>query len=242
DKSRELRALAADIAALSPLVTVSHEPAGGDRTPLMAILSPARGTRIEFAGVPLGHEFTSLVLALLHSGGHPPKIEDDVLGQIESLEGDFRFEIYVSLSCQTCPDVVQALNTIAARNAAVRPVMIDGALFQDEIESRTILAVPAVYLNGEPFAQGRISLPDILRRLDGKAAERESAALSARAPYDMLVVGGGPAAASAAIYAARKGLRTGIVAENFGGQVLDTLGIENFISVKATEGPALASS
>src|SRR5690606_38026124 len=162
--------------------------------------------------------------------------------QIESLEGDFRFEIYVSLSCQTCPDVVQALNTIAARNAAVRPVMIDGALFQDEIESRANLAVPAVYLNGEPFAQGRISLPDILRRLDGKAAERESAALSARAPYDMLVVGGGPAAASAAIYAARKGLRTGIVAENFGGQVLDTLGIENFISVKATEGPKLVAS
>lgn len=241
DKSRELRGLAEDIAALSPLVTLGDEPAGGDRTPLMAVLSPARGTRIEFAGVPLGHEFTSLVLALLHTGGHPPKVDDDLLRRMDTLEGDFRFEIFVSLSCQTCPDVVQAINTLAARNPAVRPVMIDGALFQEEVERRDILAVPTVYLNGEPFAQGRLALPAILARLDDRGTEHEAAALSARTPYDMLVVGGGPAAASAAIYAARKGLRTGVVAETFGGQLLETLGIENFISVKATEGPTLAA-
>ncbi len=242
DASRELADLAQELAALSDHVRLLAEPGTATRKPTLEILSPERGTRISFAGVPSGHEFTSLVLALLHSGGHPLKLEPEIQQQIHNLEGDYNFEVYVSLSCQTCPDVVQALNMLAALNPGIRSTMIDGALFQEEIERQNILAVPAVYLNGKRFSQGRISVTDVLRKLDQNSASQGSAALTLKAPYDMLIVGGGPAGASAAIYAARKGLRTGIVAENFGGQVLDTLGIENFISVKATEGPRLVAS
>jgi alkyl hydroperoxide reductase subunit F len=195
---------------------------------------------IRFAGIPMGHEFTSLVLALLQAGGHPPKVEEEVLEQIRNLDGDFRFETYISLSCQNCPDIVQALNLMAVVNPKVRHVMIDGALFQDEVSKREIMAVPAVYLNGELFGQGRMSLEEILAKLDTGSAKREAEKLAQKDVFDVLVVGGGPAGASAAIYAARKGIRTGVVAERFGGQVLDTMGIENFISVKETEGPKLA--
>jgi alkyl hydroperoxide reductase subunit F len=240
--SAELRELAEDLVSLSNKLSLHHAPSTEQRRPLLTLRSPERGTEISFAGVPTGHEFTSLVLALLHSGGHAPKVETELRTQVRALEGDFNFEIYVSLSCQTCPDVVQALNLMAATNPAVKTVMVDGALFQDEIAARNILAVPTVYLNGKQFSQGRVSLSDILRKLDSRAHAAQSAALARKAPFDMLIVGGGPAGASAAIYAARKGLRTGIVAEHFGGQVLDTLGIENFISVKATEGPKLVAS
>jgi alkyl hydroperoxide reductase subunit F len=239
--SAELRQLAEDLVGLSAKLSLHETQNADERRPLLTLRSE-RGTSVSFAGVPNGHEFTSLVLALLHSGGHAPKVEAELLDQARALEGEFNFDIYVSLSCQTCPDVVQALNVMAATNPAVKTVMIDGALFQDEIATRNILAVPTVYLNGKPFSQGRLTLGDILRKLDTRAHAAASAALTRKAPFDMLIVGGGPAGASAAIYAARKGLRTGIVAENFGGQVLDTLGIENFISVKATEGPKLVAS
>ncbi|MEY4640507.1 MAG: hypothetical protein RLZZ227_501 [Pseudomonadota bacterium] len=242
DASRELESLAQELVALSEKLRLRDAPGSAARKPTLEIVSAERGTRISFAGVPSGHEFTSLVLALLHSGGHPLKLEDDLQQQIRNIDGDQHFEIYVSLSCQTCPDVVQALNMLAALNPRIRTVMIDGALFPAEIEQRNILAVPSVYLNGKRFSQGRISVNDILRKLDQSADSRNAAALANKAPYDMLIVGGGPAGASAAIYAARKGLRTGIVAENFGGQVLDTLGIENFISVTATDGPKLVAS
>ncbi|MDR2214096.1 MAG: thioredoxin family protein, partial [Pseudomonadales bacterium] len=240
--SGELRELAEDLLSLSAKLSLHETRAASERRPLLTLRSPSRGTSISFAGVPNGHEFTSLVLALLHSGGHPPKTDAALLAQASNLSGEFRFDIYVSLSCQTCPDVVQALNVMAAVNPAVSTVMIDGALFQNEIAANNILAVPTVYLNGKPFSQGRIGLGDILRKLDGRAHAAASAELSHKAPFDMLVVGAGPAGAAAAIYAARKGLHTGIVAENFGGQVLDTMSIENFISVKATEGPKLVAS
>ncbi|MGV3591460.1 MAG: alkyl hydroperoxide reductase subunit F [Gammaproteobacteria bacterium] len=240
-ESRQLEELVHEIAALSDKVSLASASGTAARTPTLDVVSPERGTRIRFAGIPSGHEFTSLVLALLHSGGHPVKLDADTQQQIAKLEGDQNFDIYVSLSCQTCPDVVQALNMLAALNPRVRTTMIDGALFQSEIEANNILAVPTVYLNGKRFSQGRIGVNDILRKLAGNGGAGDKA-LNNRAPYDMLIVGGGPAGASAAIYAARKGLRTGIVAENFGGQVLDTLGIENFISVKATEGPKLVAS
>jgi alkyl hydroperoxide reductase subunit F len=242
EASRELETLAQELAELSPKVHLADAPGSAARRPTLEILSAERGTRISFAGVPSGHEFTSLVLALLHSGGHRMKLEDEVQKQIISLRGEHRFEIYVSLSCQTCPDVVQALNMMAALNPGITTVMIDGALFQQEIEQLNILAVPTVYLNGKRFTQGRVGITEILRKLDQSADSQGAAVLSNKAPYDMLIVGGGPAGASAAIYAARKGLRTGIIAENFGGQVLDTLGIENFISVTATEGPRLVAS
>lgn len=241
EESRQMQELARQLSALSPKLHLSPEAGKAPRAPTLALASDA-GTSIGFAGIPSGHEFTSLVLALLHSGGHPLKLEQELQQQARGITEEFDVEIYVSLSCQTCPDVVQAFNMLAALNPGVRTTMIDGALFQPEITARNILAVPTVYVNGSRFSQGRIGIADILRKLDANADAHGKAALDNKAPYDMLVVGGGPAGASAAIYAARKGLRTGIVADNFGGQVLDTLGIENFISVKATEGPKLVAS
>lgn len=239
-KSQELKSLANDIVSLSSLVSLKE--AQGSRTPAMTVVNTDLNTQISFAGLPMGHEFTSLVLALLHTGGHPIKLSDDVIEQIRNLPGKYEFETYVSLTCQNCPDVIQALNMMAAINPNITNVMIDGALFQDEVASRNIMAVPSVYLNGEVFAAGRISIGEILNKLDTGAASRKAEELSQKAPYEVLVVGGGPAGAAAAIYAARKGLRTGVVADKFGGQVAETVGIENFISVKATEGPKLVAN
>ncbi|MFO1195376.1 MAG: alkyl hydroperoxide reductase subunit F [Burkholderiaceae bacterium] len=241
-KSAELRTLLHEIAALSAMVSVREDGADA-RRPSFSVGAPGEPARVRFAGLPMGHEFTSLVLALLQAGGHPPKVDDAVIGQIRGLDagiGRYRFEAYVSLSCHNCPDVVQALNLMAVLNPGVESVMIDGALFQDEIDARRIMAVPTVFLNGEPFGQGRMTLEEILAKVDTGAAARDAQRLAAKAPYDVLVVGGGPAGAAAAVYAARKGIRTGLVAERFGGQVLDTLGIENLISVPHTEGPKLA--
>jgi alkyl hydroperoxide reductase subunit F len=190
----------------------------------------------------MGHEFTSLVLALLQAGGHPPKVEADVIEQIKALEGDFVFETYMSLTCHNCPDVVQALNLMAVLNPRVRHVAIDGGLFKQEIEDRQIMGVPTIFLNGQVFGSGRMEVGEILAKIDTGAAKRDATKLSAKAPYDVLIVGGGPAGAAAAVYAARKGIRTGIVAERFGGQTLDTLGIENFVSVLETEGPKFAAA
>ncbi|MDX1467570.1 MAG: alkyl hydroperoxide reductase subunit F, partial [Halomonas sp.] len=211
-------------------------------TPSFALNRPGEESGVVFAGIPMGHEFTSLVLALLQIGGHPPKASEEVIEQIRSLDGEMRFETYFSLSCQNCPDVVQALNLMAILNPNVHHVAIDGALFQDEVKAREIMSVPSVYLNGEPFDQGRMSLEQILAKVDTGAAEREAAKLNDKATFDTLMIGGGPAGAAAAVYAARKGIRTGVAAERFGGQVLDTLGIENLISVPRTEGPKLAAA
>ena len=243
DASSEMRALLQDIAGLSSLIEVREQAADGSvRAPSFAVNRVGSDLGIRFAGIPMGHEFTSLVLALLQAGGHPPKVDAAVIEQIRSLDGDFDFEVYISLSCQNCPDVVQALNLMAVVNPRIRSTMIDGALFQAEVESRQVMAVPSVYLNGQPFAQGRMTVEEILAKLDKNAAARQAEQLKSKAPFDVLIVGGGPAGASAAIYSARKGIRTGVVTERFGGQVLDTMGIENFISVKETEGPKLAAS
>ena len=241
DKSRELLGLLQEISGLSDKISLSTE--GHDaRTPSFAINRPGEETGVVFAGIPMGHEFTSLVLALLQVGGHPPKTSDEVLDQIRALDRELVFETYYSLSCQNCPDVVQALNLMAIFNPNVRHVAIDGALFQDEVEAREIMSVPSIYLNGEPFDQGRMTLEQILAKVDTGAAEREAKKLDEKAAFDTLVIGGGPAGAAAAIYSARKGINTGIAAERFGGQVADTLGIENFISVSHTEGPKLVSA
>ncbi|MGO2274537.1 alkyl hydroperoxide reductase subunit F [Pseudoalteromonas nigrifaciens] len=240
-KSTEVASLANDLASLSDKFTVINNPDTSARRPSMVVHSPIKNTHITFAGVPMGHEFTSLVLALLHTGGHASKAKAEDIEQIKSLDQALNFEVYISLSCQTCPQVVQALNTMAATNNKIKATMIDGALFQGEVEERNILAVPAVYLNGEPFSQGALSLTDILNKVDSKGAQRQAESLSKKEKFDVLVIGGGPAGASAAIYSARKGLNTGIVADRFGGQVADTLAIENFISIKATEGPKLVA-
>ena len=238
--SARMRELLADIASTSPLVRVVETTGGPYRSPSFSVGRPGESPRVRFAGLPMGHEFTSLVLALLQAGGYPPKVEDAVLQQVRALEGDFEFEIYVSLTCHNCPDVVQALNLMATQNPRIKATMIDGALFQDEIQEREIMAVPTVFLNGTRFGQGRMTLEEILAKVDTAGVQREAERISAKAPYDVLIVGGGPAGAAAAVYAARKGIRTGIASERFGGQVLDTLGIENFVSVKETEGPKFA--
>ena len=240
-KSDELRGLLEDIADVSDKVRIHFDGQDARRPSFSVGRQGEKGARIRFAGVPLGHEFTSLVLALLQTGGHPPKVEASVIEQIRSLSGTMRFETFISLSCHNCPDVVQALNLMAVLNPGISSTMIDGAVFQKEVTERQIMAVPTVYLNGEPFGQGRMTIEEIVAKLDTGAAAREAEKIAAKAPFDVLVVGGGPAGAAAAIYAARKGIRTGLVAERFGGQVLDTLAIENFISVKETEGPRLVA-
>ena len=241
EKSQEMLQLLNDIQSVSSLVRVDAQRDDAQIKPSFALRRPGAEARVRFAGVPMGHEFTSLVLALLQTGGYPPKIDEDVAQQIKNLDGDYRFETFVSLTCQSCPDVVQALNAMAALNPRIRHTMIDGAVFQDEVARREVMGVPAVFLNGAAFGQGRMELAEIMIKLDAGAAQRETEKLNARAPYDVLVVGGGPAGAAAAIYAARKGIRTGIAAERLGGQLLDTVGIENFISVKETHGHKLAS-
>jgi alkyl hydroperoxide reductase subunit F len=243
--SAEMRELLEEMAALSDQVRTRFD--GTDaRRPSFQITRAGEDMGIRFAAIPMGHEFTSLVLALLQAGGHPPKVEAEVIAQIQALSradgGDFVFETYMSLTCHNCPDVVQALNLMAVLNPRVRHVAIDGGLFQGEVAARQIMAVPTVYLNGEPFGSGRMELGEILARVDAGAAARDAARLGAKDTFDVLIVGGGPAGAAAAIYAARKGIRTGLVAERFGGQTLDTLGIENFISVKETEGPKFAAA
>ncbi|NCT80220.1 alkyl hydroperoxide reductase subunit F [Pseudomonas stutzeri] len=239
EKSRELLSLLQDIAGLSDKITLKTD--GDDaRKPSFSLNRIGGNISLRFAGIPMGHEFTSLVLALLQVGGHPSKPAPEVIEQIKALDGDYRFETYFSLSCQNCPDVVQALNLMAVLNPNVKHVAIDGALFQDEVEARQIMSVPSIYLNGELFTQGRMSEEEILAKLDTGSSARDAEKLKAKDAFDVLVVGGGPAGAAAAIYAARKGIRTGVAAERFGGQVLDTMAIENFISVKETEGPKLA--
>jgi alkyl hydroperoxide reductase subunit F len=241
--SAEMRELLGELAELAPAGQISVRYDGDDaRRPSFSINRVGVDIGVRFAAIPMGHEFTSLVLALLQAGGHPPKVEPEVIEQIRGLEGDFVFETYMSLTCHNCPDVVQALNLMAVLNPRVRHVAIDGGLFQPEVDERQVMVVPSVYLNGQPFGTGRMELAEILAKVDSGSTEREAAKLADKAPYDMLVVGGGPAGAAAAIYAARKGIRTGVVAERFGGQVLDTLAIENFISVKETEGPKFAAA
>ena len=198
--------------------------------------------RIRFSGLPMGHEMTSFILAILQASGYPPKVEAEIIERIRGLSGKFRFQTFISLSCHNCPDVVQALNLMAALNSNIEHEMIDGALFQGLVDQHQIMAVPTVLLNDQVFGQGRMNAEEIIAKLDANTPQEAAAKLSAKDEFDVLVIGGGPAGSAAAIYAARKGIRTGIVAERFGGQVMDTLGIENFISVKETEGPKLVQA
>ncbi|MGV3466621.1 MAG: alkyl hydroperoxide reductase subunit F [Heyndrickxia sp.] len=235
--SNDMLALVDELATMSPKIKVERTTL--ERTPSFSVNRIGEDSGISFAGIPLGHEFTSFVLALLQVSGRPPKVEQKLIDQIKNINGEYHFVTYVSLTCHNCPDVVQALNIMSVLNPSISHTMIDGAAFKEEVESKGIMAVPTVFLNGETFGSGRMTLEEILAKI---GSTTDSSELSNKEPYDVLVVGGGPAGASAAIYAARKGIRTGIVAERFGGQIMDTLGIENFISVKYTEGPKLAAS
>jgi alkyl hydroperoxide reductase subunit F len=241
EKSQEMREMLQEIASLSTRITYIEND-DGQRKPSFALNRQGEDTGLRFAGIPMGHEFTSLVLALLHVGGHPSKTSIDIIEQIRQLDGEYEFETYISLSCQNCPDVVQALNLMSVINPNIRHTTIDGALFQEEVQARQIMAVPTVFLNGQNFGQGRMALEEIIAKLDSSIVERETEKIAQKEIFDVLIVGGGPAGASAAIYSARKGIRIGVVTERFGGQVLNTLGIENFISVKETEGPKLVAA
>ena len=238
--SREMLELLEDIKSTSGRISLEVRRDDAERKPSFALTSPGQDIHLRFAGLPMGHEFTSLVLALLQVGGYPSKAAQDVIEQVKALDGEYAFETYFSQSCMNCPDVVQALNLMSVLNPKIRHVAIDGANFPAEVEQRQVMTVPTIYLNGELFGQGRMGIEEIVAKLDSHSGEREAGKLDAKAAFDVLVIGGGPAGAAAAIYAARKGIRTGVAAERFGGQVLDTLAIENFISVKETEGPKLA--
>ena len=240
DKSAQTRELLEEIAALHDLVSASFD--GTDaRKPSFIIRRGSDAEKwVRFAGLPMGHEFTSLVLALLWAGGHPPKVDADLLEQVRGLEGDFNFEMYFSLSCHNCPDVVQALTLLALENSRVTATLIEGGTFQDEVEARDVMAVPATFLNGEPFYNGKLELAEILAKIDTASEAKAAEKLAARDPFEVLVIGGGPAGAATAIYTARKGFRTGVAAERFGGQLHDTLGIENLPGTPYTEGPKLA--
>lgn len=235
--SAEMLELMDEILGMTSRIKV--EKADLPRTPSFSVNRIGEDTGVTFAGIPLGHEFTSLVLALLQVSGRAPKVDQSVIDQIKSIKGEYRFESYISLSCHNCPDVVQALNLMSILSPGISHTMIDGAAFKEEVESKDVMAVPSVFLNGEFFGSGRMTIEEILAKI---VEAPDASEFDNKEPFDVLVVGGGPAGASAAIYAARKGIRTGIVAERFGGQVMDTVGIENFISVKYTEGPKLAAS
>ncbi|MDR2326839.1 MAG: alkyl hydroperoxide reductase subunit F [Acidovorax sp.] len=238
----EVKSLLADLVALSDKITVVENNDLDVRKPSFLITNPGVDSGLRFAGVPLGHEFTSLVLALLQVGGHPSKEAADLLEQVKAIDTPLHFETYYSLSCHNCPDVVQALNLMTVLNPKISHTAIDGGLFQQEVQDREVMGVPTVFVNGERFGQGRMELAEIVAKVDTGAAARTAAKISAKEAFDVLVIGGGPAGAAAAIYAARKGIRTGIAADRIGGQMLDTVDIENFISVSKTEGPKLSAA
>ena len=240
DKAAKIKELVSEIAELSDQVTARFD-GSNPRRPSFGVAKAGEQPRVHFAGLPMGHEFTSLILALLQVSGYAPKVSDEILAQIKGLNISGHFEVFVSLSCHNCPDVVQALNLIAIYNPNSSATMIDGAFFQDEVESRKILAVPMLFKDDAHIGQGRMTLEEILAKLDDNFAQRDAEKINSKDVFDVLVVGGGPAGASAAIYAARKGIRTGVISERFGGQTLDTLDIENFTSVQKTQGPKFAA-
>ncbi|MDH4464247.1 MAG: alkyl hydroperoxide reductase subunit F [Acidovorax sp.] len=242
ETARDMRELLETIQSLRADKITLRTDGNDARKPSFSLQRVGATNSLRFAGLPLGHEFTSLVLALLWTGGHPPKVEQDVIDSIKALHGDFNFEVYMSLTCHNCPDVVQALSLMAIVNPKVKTTVIEGGAFQQEVTDREIMAVPMVFLNGQVFGSGRMTIEEIVAKLDTGSAAREAAKLSAKDPYDVLIVGGGPAGAAAAVYAARKGIRVGVAAERFGGQTNDTLAIENYISVQETDGPKFAAA
>jgi len=240
-KSVEMLELLNEVAEQSDKISVST---AGQSTnvPSFTVGKAGDVARITFSGLPMGHEMTSFILAILQASGYPPKVEQDIIEQIRGLDTKMRFQTFISLSCHNCPDVVQALNLMAALNPNIEHEMIDGALYQGLVDQYKIMAVPTVIMNGEVFGQGRMTVEEIVAKLDTTSPQKDAAKLNAKESFDMLIIGGGPAGSAAAIYAARKGIRTGVVAERFGGQVMDTLGIENFISVQETQGPKLVQA
>ncbi len=241
EKAEKIKQFVTEVAELSDQVTARFD-GNNTRRPSFGVAKKGEQPRVHFAGLPMGHEFTSLILALLQVSGYAPKVSDELLNQIKNLKLGANLEVFVSLSCHNCPDVVQALNVIAIYNPNTQATMIDGGFFQEEVEARKIMAVPMLFKDGEHIGQGRMTMEEIVAKLDTTSDARAVDAINAKDVFDVLVVGGGPAGAAAAVYAARKGIKTAVLAERFGGQVMDTMSIENFISVPETNGPKLAAA
>ncbi|MGT2933717.1 alkyl hydroperoxide reductase subunit F [Streptococcus catagoni] len=234
ENSQKVKEFIEEIASLSDRISIEDKKLS--RTPSFKIAQKGKESGVEFAGIPLGHEFTSFILALLQVSGRPPKVDQDIIDRIKAIDKPYHFETFASLSCHNCPDVVQAFNIMAVLNDKISHTMIEGGMFQDEVSEKGIMSVPTVFLDGEIFHSGRATIEQLLEKISGPMAAED---FSKKGTYDVLVIGGGPAGNSSAIYAARKGLKTGLVAENFGGQVMDTVGIENMIGTLYTEGPKL---
>ena len=241
-KSNEMVELLKEVHQMTDKIDLKLGTDPAHRSPSFQVNLPDHETGIVFAGVPMGHEFTSFILAILQVGGYPLKIEKELIDQIKSIQGSYAFETYISLSCHNCPDVVQALNVMSLLNPGIKHTMIDGDVYPEEVKDKKIMSVPTIFLDAKEFGQGRMELEEIVAKIDSRSQGIAAEKMSKKEDFDVLIVGGGPAGASSAIYAARKGIKTGIVAERFGGQVMDTLGIENFVSVKSTEGLKLVKA
>lgn len=241
EKSRQMDELLAEIADLSDAVSVA-DPVASQYEPSFAVTRPGTDIGVRFAGLPMGHEFTSLVLALLQVGGHEIKEDEALKKAVTTVEGHHEFVTYMSLSCVNCPTVVQALNAMSVLNPNIRHTAVEGSTFRDEVAAKGVQSVPTIFLNGEEWGSGRMTMTEILEKLDAEAASGAHEDLSQRDPYDVLVVGAGPAGAAAGVYAARKGIRTAVVGDRVGGQVLDTDTIDNLVSVPHTTGSELAAS
>ena len=234
ENSQKVRDFLEEIAAMSERISIA--PANLSRTPSFKIAKLGQESGVEFAGLPLGHEFTSFVMALLQVSGRPPKIEDELAARIKAIQKPLHLETYVSLTCHNCPDVVQAFNIMAVLNPNISHTMVEGGMFQEEVTAKKIMSVPAVFHDGQLFHSGRATIDELVEMVAGPISQD---AFEDKGVFDVLVVGGGPSGNSAAIYAARKGIKTGLVAETFGGQVMETVGIENMIGTPYTEGPKL---
>lgn len=242
-KRQELLDMLTAFAGVSDKLSIEERDAGLRSPVSFTLEADSQPTGVVFSGIPGGHEFNSLVLAVLQSGGRPGKLDPQIADSIAKINSQLHFEVFVSLSCHNCPDVVQALNQFALANSNIGCEMIDGGLFQNLINERDIQGVPSVYLNGELFANGKVEIAELVEKLQTAHPEMlEQGPTTALPTQDVVVIGGGPAGVAAAIYSARKGLAVTLVADRLGGQVKDTVGIENLISVPKTTGNELAGS
>jgi len=245
EQRAELKEFLDGIASVSDKLTVEERDLGDALRSPISFLIEADGedTGIRFSGIPSGHEFNSLVLAMLHASGTAMKLDDSLKRMVTNVREDLHFEVFISLSCHNCPDVVQALNQFALLNPRITTEMIDGGLFQGVVNDRDIQGVPSVYVNGELFANGKVTAAELINKLLERDPGIANADDAAKLPLqDVTVIGGGPAGVAAAIYSARKGLKVTLIADRIGGQVKDTMDIENLISVSKTTGPELSGA